>query len=137
VPDVYQGCELVTLTLVDPDNRRPVLYGERAERLARLDEGEPPVDLDDEKLLVMSRALRLRREHPEWFVGDEASYAAWPAPEGVLAFTRGDATGSHVLVAAAIKGATTVDSADIELPEGDWTPLWVDDLPVRVWVRAS
>ena len=24
VPDVYQGCELTGLSLVDPDNRRPV-----------------------------------------------------------------------------------------------------------------
>ncbi|MGV8878679.1 MAG: malto-oligosyltrehalose synthase [Sphingobacteriaceae bacterium] len=27
VPDVYQGCELWDLSLVDPDNRRPVDYG--------------------------------------------------------------------------------------------------------------
>ena len=26
VPDVYQGCELGGLSLVDPDNRRPVDY---------------------------------------------------------------------------------------------------------------
>ncbi len=30
VPDVYQGSELLDLTLVDPDNRRPVDYDERA-----------------------------------------------------------------------------------------------------------
>ena len=64
VADVYQGTELMTLTLVDPDNRRPVQYDDRAVRLARLDEGEPTLDLDDEKLLVVSRALRLRRDHP-------------------------------------------------------------------------
>src|SRR5262249_6750766 len=29
VPDVYQGCELWDLSLVDPDNRRPVDYEER------------------------------------------------------------------------------------------------------------
>jgi (1->4)-alpha-D-glucan 1-alpha-D-glucosylmutase len=32
VPDLYQGCELIDRSLVDPDNRRPVDYGER-ERL--------------------------------------------------------------------------------------------------------
>ncbi len=57
VPDVYQGTELVTLTLVDPDNRRAVDYADRVARLGRLDRGEPPADLDDEKLLVTSRAL--------------------------------------------------------------------------------
>ena len=71
VPDVYQGTELVDLSLVDPDNRRPVDYGLRRDRLARLDGGARPDDLDDEKLLVTSRALRLRREHPEWFVGED------------------------------------------------------------------
>ncbi|MDN8613585.1 malto-oligosyltrehalose synthase [Variovorax ginsengisoli] len=29
VPDLYQGCELIDRSLVDPDNRRPVDYGER------------------------------------------------------------------------------------------------------------
>ncbi len=39
VPDVYQGCELVALSLVDPDNRRPVDWTERAERLERVLDG--------------------------------------------------------------------------------------------------
>ena len=90
VPDVYQGAELVTLTLVDPDNRRPVDYADLAARLARLDAGAAPADLDDEKLLVTSRALRLRREHPEWFVGEDATYAVvQAATEHALAFARG------------------------------------------------
>ncbi|MFZ1416478.1 MAG: malto-oligosyltrehalose synthase, partial [Defluviicoccus sp.] len=36
VPDVFQGCELWNLSLVDPDNRRPVDFGERAEKLREL-----------------------------------------------------------------------------------------------------
>ncbi|MEU6038692.1 malto-oligosyltrehalose synthase [Actinomadura sp. NPDC047616] len=71
VPDVYQGCELVGLSLVDPDNRRPVDYGSRRARLAHLDAEGAPRDVDDLKLLITSRALRLRRDHPEWF---SASY---------------------------------------------------------------
>ena len=70
VPDVYQGTEIVDLSLVDPDNRRDRRL-RRAPRAAG--RGWTPAtgrrDLDDEKLLVTSRALRLRREHPEWFVG--------------------------------------------------------------------
>src|SRR5690606_10308110 len=101
VPDIYQGCEVVNLSLVDPDNRRPVNYEDRIERLARLDEGEPPVDLDDEELLVVSRALRLRREHPEWFIGTEATYVPLPCDDGrALAFARGDADGPAVVVVA-------------------------------------
>ncbi|WP_254716560.1 malto-oligosyltrehalose synthase [Actinomadura sp. WMMB 499] len=47
VPDVYQGCELTALALVDPDNRRPVDYGPRRERLHRLDTGRGPKDIDE------------------------------------------------------------------------------------------
>ncbi|MFC5753313.1 malto-oligosyltrehalose synthase [Actinomadura rugatobispora] len=92
VPDVYQGCELTGLALVDPDNRRPVDYERRRERLARLDGGGEPRDLDDEKLLVTSRTLRLRRERPGWF-GEGGGYepvrAGGEAARHVLAFRRG------------------------------------------------
>ena len=37
VPDVYQGCELTGLALVDPDNRRDVDFGRRRRLLAALD----------------------------------------------------------------------------------------------------
>ncbi|MCU1536672.1 MAG: maltooligosyl trehalose synthase, partial [Humibacillus sp.] len=76
VPDVYQGTDLLDLSLVDPDNRRPVDYDERRRRLARLDAGSAPADLHDEKLLVTTSALRARREWPECFVGPEARYEA-------------------------------------------------------------
>ena len=36
VPDIYQGCEIVDLSLVDPDNRRPVDYERRSDLLARI-----------------------------------------------------------------------------------------------------
>jgi (1->4)-alpha-D-glucan 1-alpha-D-glucosylmutase len=91
VPDVYQGTELVDLSLVDPDNRRPVDFADRRARLARLDAGASPRDLDDEKLLVTSRALRLRRDHPEWFVGEQAQYHAVATSTGnAFALGRGD-----------------------------------------------
>ncbi|WP_278045279.1 malto-oligosyltrehalose synthase [Actinomadura roseirufa] len=94
VPDVYQGCELTGRALVDPDNRRPVGYGRRRERLLRLDDGAPPRDVDDEKLLVTSRALRLRRSRPEWYgpAGrHEPVGALGPGAEHVVAFLRGAA----------------------------------------------
>jgi (1->4)-alpha-D-glucan 1-alpha-D-glucosylmutase len=90
VPDVYQGCDLVDLSLVDPDNRRDVDFAARRARLARLDAGHPPADLDDEKLLVTSRLLRLRREHPQWFLGPSAGYAPIATSSGnAVAFGRG------------------------------------------------
>ena len=83
VPDVYQGCELVDLSLVDPDNRRRVDFDERRAAAGRAwTPASKPADLDDEKLLVTSRALRLRREHPEWFVGAGSAYVPLPTSTG-------------------------------------------------------
>jgi (1->4)-alpha-D-glucan 1-alpha-D-glucosylmutase len=126
VPDVYQGTELTLHALVDPDNRRPVDYAERAARLARLDGGSSPADLDDEKLLVTSRALRLRRDHPGWFVGEQATYAglAGGSPH-VVALARGDADGPAVLAAVTRAAGTLAESggwgdARLSVPEGTW-----------------
>jgi len=38
VPDLYQGNELVDLSLVDPDNRRPVDYAQRASLLSEFEQ---------------------------------------------------------------------------------------------------
>jgi maltooligosyltrehalose synthase len=89
---VYQGCELTGLSLVDPDNRRPVDYQRRRRLLAALAEGpDQAVGLDAEKLLVTSRALWLRRDHPDWFAGGYLPLAAeGPAADHVVAFARGN-----------------------------------------------
>ncbi|PZV10351.1 MAG: malto-oligosyltrehalose synthase [Leptolyngbya sp.] len=39
VPDLYQGCELWDLSLVDPDNRRPVDYAQRQAYLQEIQAG--------------------------------------------------------------------------------------------------
>ena len=92
VADVYQGCELTGLSLVDPDNRRPVDYQRRRRLLAALAAGpDAAVGLDAEKLLVTSRALRLRRDHPDWFAGRYVPLACeGPAAEHAVAFLRGE-----------------------------------------------
>lgn len=116
VADVYQGAERQVLTLVDPDNRRPVDYAERARRLRALDAGHEPVDLDDEKLLVTATALRLRLEHPEWFVGEDACYLPIDAgDERVLAFGRGEGGVVRVVTVALLRGAEVPDVAGIPL----------------------
>jgi hypothetical protein len=69
VPDVYQGSELWETSLVDPDNRRPVDFAARKQGLVDLAFGALP-QIDEgglAKLLVVSRALRLRRDRPELF----------------------------------------------------------------------
>ena len=93
VPDVYQGSELWETSLVDPDNRRPVDYALRREYLARIGDGWLP-EVDETgaaKLLVTTRALRLRRDEPDRFFR-YAPVAAFGARAGhVVAFDRGEA----------------------------------------------
>ena len=44
VPDVYQGCEFWDLSMVDPDNRRPVDYEARAHSLQELMASKTSID---------------------------------------------------------------------------------------------
>ncbi|MBM7503190.1 malto-oligosyltrehalose synthase [Agromyces aurantiacus] len=97
VPDVYQGSELWETSLVDPDNRRPVDFDLRRRMLGELDAGVahgvlPPVDARAAaKLLVTSRALRLRRDRPEWFTRYRPLEVVGEAASHAIAFDRGGA----------------------------------------------
>jgi (1->4)-alpha-D-glucan 1-alpha-D-glucosylmutase len=94
VPDVYQGTELWDDSLVDPDNRRPVDTELRRALLDRVDasDGPPPIGADGAaKLWVTSRALRLRRDHPDGFATYAPLTAQGPAAAHALAFDRGGA----------------------------------------------
>ncbi|HEY4569867.1 MAG TPA: malto-oligosyltrehalose synthase, partial [Kribbella sp.] len=150
VPDVYQGTELVDLSLVDPDNRRPVDYQDRIERLQRLDDGGKPNDLSDEKLLVTSRALRIRRQYPEAFAG---SYVPLPISNGhAVAFCRGDAViGVATRLPAALQRLGGWGDSTVVLPSGQWKNVLtgrevgsgaaridelLQDLPVALLVRS-
>ncbi|MHA7239856.1 malto-oligosyltrehalose synthase [Arthrobacter sp. TMS1-12-1] len=123
VPDVYQGTEFWDTSLVDPDNRREVDYDARRKVLTDLDFGSlPSVGADAHaKLLVVSRALRLRRDRPELFTGYAAIPAAGEAAGHVFAFDRGGAITlitrlPHGLAQGGGWGDTTLD-----LPEGRYT----------------
>lgn len=91
VPDVYQGSELWERSLVDPDNRRPVDYVERARLLAELRDGPlPPLDESARaKLLVTAAALRTRRDRADLFTGYEPVWAEGSASDHAVAFSRG------------------------------------------------
>jgi (1->4)-alpha-D-glucan 1-alpha-D-glucosylmutase len=88
VPDVYQGSELWETSLVDPDNRRPIDYAARRALLTAIDDGWlPQVDESGAaKLLVTSRALRLRRDRADLFTGYRPLQAGGPAADHVVAF---------------------------------------------------
>ncbi len=127
VPDLYQGAELWDLSLVDPDNRRPVDFDLRRKLLkeaqtlspaditARMDDGLP-------KLWLLHRALRLRKAKREAF-GAEADYrplfASGARLENVVAVQRGD----QVIGVAPLRTLSSTpnwsDTA-IALPAGTW-----------------
>ncbi|MCU1685886.1 MAG: treY [Amycolatopsis sp.] len=132
VPDVYQGTELWDLSLVDPDNRRPVDYDRRREILGRISTGWLP-EVDDTgaaKLLVTHRALTLRRDRPALFHGYRAIHAAGDAADHAIAFTR-----SSDLVVVATRLPAQLEAGGgwrdtvLPLPAGSGT--WIDVLTDR------
>jgi (1->4)-alpha-D-glucan 1-alpha-D-glucosylmutase len=128
VPDLYQGSELWDLSLVDPDNRRPVdlqlrrrLLSEiqdagAAQVLARTDEGVP-------KLWLVMRLLKARREWPELFAGAEYSPldAHGAKAHHAVSFVRD----RLLVVVPRLLFGLAGDWADttIELPKGHWKDL--------------
>ncbi|ATB31621.1 malto-oligosyltrehalose synthase [Melittangium boletus DSM 14713] len=102
VVDTYQGCELWDLSLVDPDNRRPVDYGLRERLLSSLDQeayrGRPGLcaqlveHMDDGriKLFVLAEGLRLRQRYPVLFRqgGYRALHLRGPRADAAVAFAR-------------------------------------------------
>jgi (1->4)-alpha-D-glucan 1-alpha-D-glucosylmutase len=113
VPDVYQGDELESLNLVDPDNRRPVDWDARRRALAK----PPP------KLHVIKEALALRRRRP---FGD---YRPLEVADDVCAFLRGD----DIAVAVPLRGQ---DPPELEL-HGEWRSVLDEALPVRLLERVQ
>ena len=125
VPDLYQGGELWDLSLVDPDNRRPVDYTLRSKLLnelqpmsatqimERMDEGLP-------KLALLHHTLLLRREHPEWF-GAEAEYTPvqvdGPEADRLVAYLRGN---DIITAVPRWMQRGTLPEATLVLPKGRW-----------------
>lgn len=127
VPDVYQGNESIDLSLVDPDNRRPVDHAAHQVRLARMIEGAGPDGIGDEKLWLTHRALVLRRERPDLFQGREAAYRPLPTTTGhAVAFGRAVGEGP-------IETITVVTRLAHGLAQrGGWGDSWIA-LPPGRW----
>jgi (1->4)-alpha-D-glucan 1-alpha-D-glucosylmutase len=125
VPDLYQGSELWDLSLVDPDNRRPVDYNLRRRLLAesallpaadvmgRADEGVP-------KLWLIARLLERRRQARELF--ESSLYtplgAAGTKARHVVAFARDRLVVVVPRLLAGLGGAWA--DTTVGLPEGEW-----------------
>lgn len=127
VPDTYQGAELWDLSLVDPDNRRPVDFGQLERLLGDLESGLDPEAITarwDEglpKLWTIRQALGLRRDRPDLF-GTEAAYrpllATGPDSGHVVAFVRGEK--AVTVVPRLTLRLTGWQTTTLALPEGRW-----------------
>ncbi len=105
IPDFYQGTEFWELSLVDPDNRRPVDFAERASVLASTERPDwqalaqhwPDGHI---KLAWTRHLLKLRTEHAEMFaLGDyEPLEISGPHRDHVIAFARRH--GRHAVISA-------------------------------------
>jgi (1->4)-alpha-D-glucan 1-alpha-D-glucosylmutase len=142
VPDFYQGCELWQLSLVDPDNRRPVDYALRRGMLESLrrHQAEDPVALvrelaadplrDEMKLFVTYRALECRKTNRELFARGEylPLRAAGACARHVCAFARrrGQQWAAAIVPRWAGK-VTDWDDTRVELPD-DAPAEWRDAL---------
>ncbi|MFP5404823.1 MAG: malto-oligosyltrehalose synthase, partial [Gammaproteobacteria bacterium] len=136
VPDLYQGNELMDLSLVDPDNRRPVDYALRerwleemvvmqrepalAPRLTAL--AAAPHD-GRAKLWLTWRLLQLHRENPQLF--SHGSYEALAVKGGrashVLAYCRRHEDCTLVAVAGRLFAQLMGEPGALPLGEGTWS----------------
>jgi (1->4)-alpha-D-glucan 1-alpha-D-glucosylmutase len=147
VPDIYQGTELWDLSLVDPDNRRPVDFATRRRLLdeletaagspdprrilARMEEGLP-------KLWVVRRALAVRAERAG-ALGPAGGYEPLEARGEAAAHAFGFVRGGEVAVVVprlvirlAREGGWR--SSELLLPEGTWTNQLTSDRTGGGWL---
>jgi len=128
IPDIYQGTELWDLSLVDPDNRRPVDFDRRRELLGWLGDGCSPEEIlsrvDDglPKLWVIRQALRLRRDRADCY-GPRGVYTPLAAKGSrashVVAFSRGESA-ITVVPRLVHRLSGNWDDTELELPAGRW-----------------
>ncbi len=163
MPDVYQGAEGWDLTMVDPDNRRPIDFSARravVDRLSGGEESDMPIaalwrDWRDGafKVALTHRLLGLRREHPALFAaGGYRAVACLDDSEGAFcAFVREGATTSLLVVAQLFPSPQSAAGVRLEgfapaatcrnlltgrrMPIGPASPAsdLLDGLPAAVW----
>ena len=124
IPDIYQGTEFFTDSLVDPDNRRRVDYTEREDALERISRGDIRND-DDGRLAMIVKALNVRTNKDL----DQASYLPVMAKGELYRAVLGMMRGEEVITLVT-RRPITVERAGgwgdttVVLPEG----LWEDQL---------
>ena len=140
VPDTYQGSELWDLSLVDPDNRRPVDYNERRRMLSELQKGmdaeeivrriDSALDTGMPKVWLIQTALSLRRELPECFDA-KAAYTPMivdgPRREHLVGYLRAEKVAT-IAPRWTLKLGDSWASTTVELPQGRWRNVLTGDV---------
>ena len=141
MPDLYQGAEFWDLSLVDPDNRRPVDF---AARRNSLEQPATPDQLLQSwhdgriKQLVISRTLQARRRFPRLFT--EGRYlplsVSGEQAERLLAFARELDGQWLVVVVPRLAAGLLSDSRQPRIPAQRWGDTRIA-LPERWTVVSS
>jgi (1->4)-alpha-D-glucan 1-alpha-D-glucosylmutase len=142
VPDFYQGTEFWDLSLVDPDNRRPVNYDKRRDALAALKTCTPEDLLTERadgriKMFVTSRALAARAEMREVYErGDYVPLsAAGPRSDCVFAFARTGDLGIAITCVPRLIATLTPDGSTAPLGSAVWADTRIE-LPGPAYDRS-
>ncbi len=126
VPDFYQGAEFWDLSLVDPDNRRPVDFAARAAQLTQLG-GDPDwLSLAGQwpdgriKLALTGRLLALRRTFAEAFATGEYRPLEVEGRhrDGIIAYAR--CLGEQAIIVIVARLFASVTQNGSRWPANDW-----------------
>jgi (1->4)-alpha-D-glucan 1-alpha-D-glucosylmutase len=124
VPDFYQGTEFWDLSLVDPDNRRPVDFTERADVLKQVERPDWETLVRDwpdghVKLAWTRHLLRLRNELPEVFATRdyEPLEVSGRDSNHVIAFAR--RRGRHAVITAVTRWCAPLSERGRVWPSGE------------------
>jgi len=134
VPDIYQGCEALDFSLVDPDNRREPDF---TTLVSQLDADAFPDFTSQQgwlsgslKQQMVMRLLHLRRDHAALFrFGDyQALHASGEHAEKVVAYARQSEAGALIVIAPRLIFA-----------DAQWADVSValsETLSHRTWLNA-
>jgi (1->4)-alpha-D-glucan 1-alpha-D-glucosylmutase len=166
VPDIYQGTEFWDLSMVDPDNRRPVDFEQRWQVLQSIQQqSDDPLNLVAEllkhpedpkiKLFLIYRLLQVRRSHLDIFQrGDyQKLLISGSLRDHVVAFARN--LGNRTIIAIAPRLLTSLiqegeqplgeqwHETRISIAQGD-TYTWQDaitgqtvDASDTIWIKDA
>ncbi|MBF0298538.1 MAG: malto-oligosyltrehalose synthase [Oligoflexia bacterium] len=144
IPDIYQGCELWDLGLVDPDNRKAVDYKLRYKLLEESlhlwpEEVLLQMDIGVPKIWLINKILTFRKCHPE-ILAPSAEYTALQVEgkkkDHVFAFMRARKAISIIPLLAFKKNKETKENKEtnywedtfIKCPEGKWENLFTKEM---------